>query len=172
MSCACIKKREFDISVLHKGCEILVLEDQSTWVGDFGYDKPDTYDVLVTIPSRDVEVTLSLKTNAKNFITSKDLFGSDITKCLPDDIYCFSVVSCGYKLNINRAYLCTVELKLNELVAKYAETMTEDQRKTILDLTLQIQSIKLNAEQGNVEIAKRLFKKVKDKLKNYHCDNC
>lgn len=172
MSCACIKKREFDISVSHKGCQYLVLEDQSTWVHDFGYDKPRTYEVRVNVPSRNVDVVLELNTDGKNYITSKDLFGSVDLKCLPDDIYCFTVMSCGYKLNINRAYLCTVETKLNELIAKYAETMTVKERKIILDLTLQIESIKINAEQGNVKITKRLFKKVKAKLKDHHCENC
>lgn len=171
-TCACIKKREFDILVSHKGCEFLVLEDQSTWVGGEGYSKPDAYDVTIKIPSRGVEKVLSIKTEGKTFLTSRELFGSKDLKCLPDDIYCFSTKSCGYTLNINRAYLCTVETRLNELIYKYAETMTEDQRKIILDLKLQIQSIKINAEQGNLDTAKRLFKIVKDKLKSYHCDNC
>lgn len=171
-TCACIKKREFDISVSHKGCEFLVLEDQSTWVSGQGFDKPDTYDVTIKIPSRGVEVVLPVKTEGKTILTSRELFGSMDVKCLPDDIYCFSVNSCGYTLNINRAYLCSVEVRLNELIYKFAETMTEDQRKTILDLKLQIQSIKINAEKGNLDTAKRLFKIVKDKLKSYHCDNC
>ena len=172
MSCACIKKREFDIAVSHKGCEFLVLEDQSLWVSGDGYSKPKYYNVTIGILDRGIEIVLPIKTEGKTFLTSKELFNSLDSKCLPDGIYCFSTESCGYKLTINRAYLCTIEVKLNELIYKYAESMDADERKIISDLKLQIQSIKINAEQGNLEIAKRLFQKVKDKLKSFHCDNC
>ena len=167
-TCACIKKREFDILVSHKGCEFLILEDQSTWVGD----KPSTYDVTLKIGSRGTEVTIPIKTEGKTVLTSKELYGSRDQKCLPDDIYCFTTISCGYTLSINRAYLCNMEVSLNDLIATFAETMSEKERKIILDLKLQIASIKINAEKGNMENAKRLFKIVKDKLKLYHCDNC
>lgn len=172
MSCACIKKREFDLYVSHKGCETLVIEDQSNWMTDKGYVKPKTYDVTIKIPSRNYEQVFTLKTDGRNYLTSRELFGSSELQCLPDDIYCFSVESCGYDLIINRAYLCGLEVKLNELIYKFAETMTQEQRKVIVDTSLQLDSVKLNAQMGNVEIAQRLFKKVKDKLKEYHCDNC
>lgn len=173
MSCACIKKREFDLYVTHKGCETLVIEDRSTWMEEKGYvARPPSYDVTLQIPSRDFEKVLTINTNARNYFTSKELFGSDNLQCLPDDIYCFSTQSCGYGLHINRAYVCDAEVKLDELVYKFAETMSKEERKVILDLTLQIESIKLNAEKGNVKIAQRLFQKVKQKLKEYHCDNC
>lgn len=171
-TCACIKKREFDISVSHKGCEFLVLEDQSTWASGNGYVKPKTYDVTIKIPSRGVEKVLPINTEGKTIITSMDLFGSMAPKCLPDEVYCFSTESCGYILNINRAYLCSLQIKLNDLVAKYSPTMDAEQRRIILDLKLQVQSIEINAEKGNLETAKKLFKIVKDKLKSYHCDNC
>lgn len=170
--CACIKKREFDIAVSHKGCEFLVLEDQSVWVSGDGFSKPSTYNVTIKVLSRGVEVTLPISTEKKTFLTSKELFNSLDSKCLPDDIYCITTESCGYKLTINRAYLCNLEVKINELVYKYAEDMDSEQRDIITDLKLKAESIKINAEQGNLEIAKRLFKSVKDKLKSYHCDNC
>jgi len=172
MDCPCIKKREFDIVISNRGCEYLVLEDQSVWVQDFGYEKPETFEVTIKIDSRNIEKKVTLKTNGKNILTSKDLFDSTDLECLPDDVYCISTVSCGYELTINKANLCGVKSKLNELIYKYAETMNADQRKIIFDLKLLIQSIEVNAEQDNITTARRLFKDVKDKLKAYHCDNC
>lgn len=172
MSCACIQKREFDISVTHKGCEYLVLEDQSMWVEKLGYDKPNTYDVLIKIPSRNVEVIVPINVKGKTFLTSVELFGSKNVTCLPDDIYCMTTTTCGYDLTINRAYLCSLDVKLNELVAKFATTMNQEQRTMITDIRLEIAAIRINAEKGNINLANSLFKIVKDKLKKYHCDDC
>lgn len=171
-NCACIKKKEFDILVTHKGCEYLVIQDQSTWVSGDVYNKPATFKVKIKIPSRGVEKEITLFTDKPNYLTSKDLFDSQELQCLPDDIYCFSVESCGYTLNINRAYLCRMETKLDELIYKFAEDMNASNRKIIIDTEFQLASIRINAERGNVEIAKRLFNLLKEKLKSYHCDNC
>lgn len=169
MPCACIKKREFDLNVSHKGCEFLVINDQSTWSG---IEVPDFFNVTIKIVSRDSEVTLPISTKGATTLSSKQLLNTIDQKCLPDDIYCFTTKSCGYPLKINRAYLCGLETRLNDLVSKYAETMDAEQRKLIFTLRMQIDSIKINAEKGNLELAKKLFKIVKDKLNAYHCDNC
>ena len=166
--CACIKKREFDIVISYRGCEILLLEDQSIWVGE----KPKTYDITLTALSRGMAVNVTLDLNKKTQLTSKDIFKSETITCLPDDIYCITTESCGYKLSINRAYLCNMELKVNEMVAKFANTMSEDERKIIQDFKLQIDAIKINTEKGNLETARKIFKSVKEKLNHYKCDNC
>lgn len=172
MSCACIKKREFDISVSNRGCDVLVFEDQSNWVADAGFNKPDTYKVVIEIPSRGMSKELDIKTSGKNFITSVDLYGTIDRENLADEIYCISTVSCGYDLKINRASLANLELKVNELIAKYALHMEDAQSRLLMDFILQLESIKINAEQGNHNLAIKLFSKLKKTLKNYHCDNC
>lgn len=171
-TCACIKKREFDISVTNKGCEYLVLEDQSIWVSKNGFTKPDRYNIVLKIPSRGVERKISIKTDGKTILSSKDLFGSKDLKCLTDDIYCITTESCGYTLTINRLYLCNIEVKYRELVSKYALTMSDDEMSTLSKLRLDMESLKINVEKGNLQTAKNLFKTLKDKLKAYHCDNC
>ncbi len=171
-SCPCIKSRDFDLTVTNRGCEHLVIEDASVWMGAQGYEKPETFQVTFESPTRGSSKVLTLKTDARNTFTSIDLFGTTNIQCIADDVYCIRVTSCGYDLTINRAVVCTLQIELNKLIVKFAETLTKDERDTISDLKTSIGAVKLNAEKGNVKTAKKLFKIVKAKLKAATCNNC
>lgn len=168
MECGCIKKRDFNVELSYKGCEYLVLEDASIWSGDI----PETYEIELQIPSRNKTINLELKTGVKNTFTTVDLFNTSNLQCLPDDIYCITTESCGYSLKINRAFLCNSEIRVNELIYKYALDLDKDKRQLLLDFKTKLDSIKINAKLGNSEISKKLYKLLSDKLKEHHCDNC
>lgn len=169
MSCGCIKKRGFDIHVDNRGCTTMVLEDQSTWVGG---SIPETYSVLVQIPSRNSDVQLDLKVNSRNLLTSKDLLQTAEEQCLPDDIYCFSTQTCGYTLKITRAFLCSTDTKIDKLIADFADDFSLEKQTIIQNLQFLSESVKINAEKDNEQLAKDLFKELKKQLKKFDCDDC
>lgn len=169
MSCACIKKH-YDIYLSYKDCKTLVYEDQSEWMDGENYDnRPDTYVVSVYIPSKKKEYTLTLDPSKRNYITSVELFGTSTPTCLPDDIYCFTVESCGLEYKINRAFACRSECKIDELTSK-AKT-TEDFKKLSFFRNL-IEAVKVNSKLGKSETAKELLQVVTKKLKHLTCANC
>lgn len=172
MSCGCIKKRDFDIDISFKGCETLVIEDQSVWSTGPGYTKPDSYTITINIPSRGSTVDLEIKTNSKNYFTSKDLFNSIDIQCLPDDIYCFTTTSCGNKLTITRAILCNTEIKLDELISKFSDELDPDKRQLIFEISSGIEAIKINSKKGNLETSKKLLKRLNKKLESFNCEHC
>jgi len=171
-NCACIKKREFDLYVAEKGCGVLVIEDQSVWVKKPEFEVPEAFNVTIDIPSRGVSKELTLYTNKRNIIHNKDLFGLSVDKRIPDDIYCFSTISCGYELKINRAYLCNAKSQVRDLIYKYVDDFSKERREIISNLNITIQAIEINAKIGNVKIASELLKSLNEKLKNFNCVEC
>jgi len=172
-TCACIKPDHFFVEVGFTNCEVLTLEDMSTWVGKDGLPIPPNYNINVELKERNLSKNISLPSNSKLSLHSNELFTVEGYNCFPDGIYCITTESCGRSLKINRAYTCGVESRLNELIYKFAQDdMHSERRKIIHDLKLKIKAIHLTSEMGNVHQANDLFDDVKRILNEYHCDNC
>lgn len=163
--CSCIKN-VYDIHIGHRGCRKIVYQDMSVWMSGDGYEVPESYDVEVLVPGRSDFSTLTVKTGINNIITTKELFEYEEEICLEDGIYCFKTNSCGVQYEINRAYLCTLECKLQQLIAK---AKTNEDFKEIIDIRHYLDAIKINARLGKPEKAKDFFKIVDSKLKHLTC---
>lgn len=169
MSCACIKK-VYDIHLSHKDCKTLVYEDQSDWMSGEAYEyRPSTQEVRVYIPSKKKEYTITVDPSKRNYITSVELFGTSEPICLPDDIYCFKVFSCGDDYQINRALTCRAECKIDELVSK---AKTELDFSEVGFLRNMVYSVKVNASLGKPEAAMEILQIVNKKLKHLTCASC
>lgn len=164
MSCGCIKKR-FDIHLSSIDCRTLIIEDESLWMSQPGNTKPDTYDVTITIPSRNIQVTLTLFTERRNKITSVELLGTSELECLPDDIYCFEVESCGLKYKISRANTCNIRGKIDELYASERYELVEE-------FEMDVQSIDSAVRSGMIDTALGMFQLLNDKLDKIDCETC
>lgn len=168
MACSCIKRYQYDVHIDHLDCKSLVYEDQSAWMDDDGYERPEKYDVEVTITSLNKKVTLSLYTNKRNIITSEMLLGSS-TQCLPDDIYCFYTESCGLGSKIVRAYTCSTDCKIDILSSRIKTREDADEVRYLRELS---DSIKINARMGKNTAASNSFKLLKEKLNHLTCGSC
>ena len=164
MGCGCIKKR-FDIHIDSVDCKTLILEDESLWMSQPGNVKPDTYDVTISIPSRNQSKTITLNTNKRNKLTSVDLFGDLESECLADDIYCFEVESCGISYKISRAFTCNIRGKIDALFAK-------EEFDLIVELERDLQSIHSSVRSGMIDTANSMFDLLNDKLDKYDCEEC
>lgn len=170
MSCSCIKNRDYDVHLSFKDCKTMVYEDQSDWMSGESYeDRPSLYEVRVYIPSRKKEYTLNLDPSKRNYITSVELFGTSEPICLPDDIYCFSTVSCGVEHKINRAFVCRTECKIDELTNK---AKSKDEHSEVGFFRNIVHSVKVAARHGRPELAKELLEVLSKKLKHLLCASC
>lgn len=170
MSCSCIKNRDYDAHISFKDCKTMVYEDQSTWMSGEAYEnRPLLYEVRVYIPSRKKEYILDLDPSKRNYITSVELFGTSEPVCLPDDIYCFSTNSCGVDYQINRAFVCRTECKIDELTN---QAKTKDDHSEVILLRNIVHQVKTAARQGRPELAKELLEVVNKKLKHILCSSC
>lgn len=165
MSWGCIKKN-FDLFITYTDCKHIVIEDQSRWMTDIGYDKPETIDVVIRLDNRGLEVTKPIYTERRNILTTIDLFGTTEEQCFVDDIYCFIVESCGLTYTISRAYLCNTLCKIDQLVARSPDDRSLD------NLRVQAQAIEINARLGKTQTASELFKSLNKKLENITCNHC
>lgn len=170
MSCSCIKNRDYDVHISFKDCKTMVYEDQSSWMSGEAYeDRPLLYEVRVYVPSRKKEYTLNLDPSKRNYITSVELFGSSEPTCLPDDIYCFSTTSCGVPHQINRAFVCKTECKIEELTNK---AKSRDEHSEISYFRSLVHQVKVAARHGRPELAKELLGVVNKKLNHLTCASC
>jgi len=169
MNCSCIKKY-YDAHISFKDCKTLVYEDQSDWMkGEMYESRPSSYEVRVYLPTKKKEYTITLDPTKRNFITSVELFGTSEPVCLPTDIYCFTVESCGLEYKINRAFLCNTECKIQDLTIK---AKTEEDYKDLTFIRNLIDQVKVSAKFGRTEIASQLLQKVEKKLKHLRCGSC
>lgn len=169
MSCSCIKKN-YDVHISFKDCKTMVYEDQSDWMSGEAYeDRPSLYEVRVYVPSRKKEYILDLDPSKRNYITSVELFGTSEPVCLPDDIYCFSTTSCGVDYQINRAFVCRTECKIDELTTK---AKSRDDHDEVIFFRNIVHSVKTSARQGRPELAKELLEVVNKKLQHLLCSSC
>lgn len=170
MECSCIKHRDFNIHVEFLGCEKLILEDQSVWIGE----TPEFYFVKVDVPSRPSRNReIKLYTGKRNIFTTKEFFGDSIEKSFPDEIYCLETTTCNnVKLTISRAVMCKSHYSIQEIVSKKSHDTNDSDLKNIFSLKLLYEEIAINAERGNVNEARVLHKILKDRLKAYNCELC
>lgn len=168
MACGCIKKI-FDLYVTYTDCKHIVLEDQSVWMGGAGYEKPEFIEVTIRSESRGTEITKDLYLNKRNIYSSIDLFYSTEKKCLLDDIYCFSVISCENTYKVSRAYLCNTLCKIDQLVSRAKTTADYDQ---ITLLKRMAEGVEINTRIGKIEAAKELLKDLTKKLDHLTCGHC
>lgn len=168
MACSCIKKYQYDVHIDYLDCKSLIYEDQSAWMDDEGFDVPETYQVTINIPSLNKTVTLDLYTNKRNIITSEMLLGSS-DQCLPDDIYCFSIESCGLGMKVVRAYTCSTDCKIDSLSAKIKTREDESEVTYLRELS---DSVKINARLGKNTAAASSFKLLKEKVNHLTCGMC
>jgi hypothetical protein len=169
MSCSCIKK-SYDVHISFTDCKTMVYEDQSDWMSGEAYeDRPALYEVRVYVPSKKKEYTLNLDPSKRNYITSVELFGTSEPTCLPDDIYCFSTESCGIDYQVNRAFVCRTECKIDELTTK---AKSQDEHSEIAFFRNTVHSVKTCAKQGRPELAKELLEVLTKKLKHLLCASC
>lgn len=169
MPCSCIKEYGYNVRLSYRDCRHLVYTDMSNWQDAATYDIPDTYEVKVSVPSRNVENTFPVTTNRNNLISSNELFGTNEKLCLPDDIYCFSCFTCGNEHIINRAFLCNCHSRIDELVARAKTQEDYEQANMFRSMA---ESIDVNVRMGNIETARELLKVLKKKLKHLTCVNC
>ena len=168
MNCACIQNH-FDLSVRYLDCKTIVIEDHSKWITDTGYDVPEVYDLIVTIPSRASEITIQIQTGKRNTFSTVDFFGTTESLCFPDEIYCFSTESCGIKYTISRAFLCTLECRITSLISM---AQTDEDFHNVLSLQTMLDGIRINAELGKVETARDLYNLLKSKVEHLDCGHC
>lgn len=170
MSCSCIKNRNYDVHLSFRDCKTMVYEDQSDWMEGESYEgRPSLYEVRVYVPSKKKEYILDLDPSKRNYITSVELFGTSEPTCLPDDIYCFTTDSCGVPHQVNRAFVCRTECKIDELTTK---AKTQEEHSEISYYRSLVTSVKVCARQGRPELAKELLEVVNKKLKHLLCASC
>lgn len=168
MACGCIKKI-FDLYVDFTDCKHIVIEDQSVWMSDLGYEKPDTINIKIKSELRGTEIEKDLYLNKRNIYDSIDLFNSSQIECLGDDIFCFTTYSCGHELKITRAYICTALCKIDTLTSR---AKTVEDFKQISELKRMAEGILIDVKLGKVESAKELLKLLNRKLSHLTCGNC
>jgi len=169
MKCSCIKNYGYDAEVGYRDCRHLTYDDLSDWMNESGYTVPETYPVVIKIPSVGSQALVVVYTNKKNVLTTKELLGTKEKQCLPDDIYCFITESCGKKFTISRAVVCNCQTRVDVLAAR-AESQEEIERAK--DFNSMLNAVKVAARIGKVQLASEMLTKLKKKLKHIDCDNC
>jgi len=169
MKCQCINKI-FDLSVTSMGPTRMVIEDQSVWMDDSGFDYGVTFDVNIkSLTARGINVTIPLAVNRRNILTAKELWGGNKDQCIKDDIYCFTVVSCGIPMSINRSFLPNAKCAVDALWGKKRDSKDE---QTIDEINRLINTIESQIILDRGEQAKDTHKILRDKLKGLICECC
>lgn len=168
MACGCIKKI-FDLYVTFTDCKHIVIEDQSVWMTDLGYEIPETLNVKIRSELRGTEIEKDLYLNKRNIYDSIDLFNSSQQECFADDIFCFTTESCGNILVTSRAYLCSALCKIDVLTSRAKST---EDFKQISELKRMAEGIQIDVKLGKVDSAKELLKLLNRKLSHLTCGNC
>jgi len=170
MSCACIKHSGFDIHIDHRDCKTIILDDQSDWTGPLPLHKPEELEVKVSIQSQGItDKTVWIKTDKRNVLTSVDLFGTSEPVCLPNDIYCFEVFNCGVSIKISRAYLCDLDCKIEELIAK-SKTPKEEQE--YFKLRNRLKTVHSLVKRGLTMQGQDYLDELKRDIKDKNCESC
>lgn len=174
MGCACIKKI-FDLSVKPMGLTKMVIEDQSVWMDDAGFDHGLNIDVHIkSLTGRGIDFTIPLAVKRQNILTAKELYGGTEETCIPDDLYCFTIGpegpgACGELISITRAFLPGADCALHSLRANAKDAKDE---QIALEVWRMIGKIHSQIELNRVEGAKDTYELLKNKLKSLRCDCC
>lgn len=160
-NCSCIKREDqaFDFVLSTYDCKGLVFTDTTNWMEEDGYAVPSEQELEIVLPNKSTVKTKFIPKSSTKF-SSQELFG---TKCLPDGIYCFKVESCGQKYTRNKAVVCTLRCRLDNLIAKSEDWETINKLSNLID------SIEVNSEMGMELNAKELFKVVSKELDIHSC---
>lgn len=164
MKCSCIKNN-FDLYVGHTDCNTLILEDQSTWMSDDGYEIPDQYEITLELPSINKKVSLFIDTNKRNVFKSEDILGRPDLK-FEDQFLCIKTSSCGVDYTINRIYLCNTSCKIDSFVSR---AKSEVEIEKALDFSYLRDAVSTNVKIGRMAQAKELFQHLKKKLEYVQC---
>lgn len=159
MNCSCIRHGGslFDYHLEMLDCDTIIFTDLSNWMQEDYYEVPNSWPMTVTSPSGD-KFTVNFKPMGTTVIRSEDLGG-----CILDGIYCFSTESCGYIYSRSEAIMCSLQCKLDTLLA-----FNEDYDR-IGKISNYIDSIKINARVNKVKLAESMFKIVQRELKSVEC---
>lgn len=164
--CACLQN-DFNLHISHTDCTRMVVEDQSEWMSVEGYEKPDIIPVKVTNLSTGHELSQEIYTKQRTLLSLGG--SSQPSSCIPDGIYCFECVNCGSNYRINRPYLCNVQCKVDELLAK---AKTQDDKDVVTKLQLMIDSIVIDTRIGKIQKASETFKLLNKRLIHLTCHSC
>lgn len=145
------------------------IEDQSQWMSVDGYDKPDTVKVKITHLETGQSKSLDLYTKQRNRITWGSASGDSPHICIKDGFYCFECINCGTKYKIIRPYLCNVQCKVDELLAK---AKTKLDKQYVNEFQLMIDTIKINSRLGMFEKASEIFQLLTKRLAHITCHSC
>lgn len=162
--CACLRN-DFNLYVTHSDCRYMIIEDQSDWMSEEGYSKPDTLPVKITNLETGQSMKVDVYTSSRTRISFSNFFGN----CIPDGLYCFECVNCGISYKINRPYLCNVQCKVDELLAK---ARTQDQLNEVSKLQLMIDTIIIDTRIGKLEKATETFSLLNKRLNHLTCPSC
>lgn len=172
MGCACIKKI-FDLSVTADGLTRMVIEDQSVWMDDAGFEDGLNIDVHIkSLTAREIETTISLAVNRRNILTAKELKVGETGDCIPDDLYCFTIGpngpgACGIEMSINRPFIPGAECAWHALMANARDAKEE---AIADDVWRMIKKIESHVRLNRVESAIVTYDLLKRKLKGLNCD--
>lgn len=169
MKCQCINKI-FDLSVSSMGPGRMVIEDHSVWMDDAGFDDGVVFEVNIkSLTARGVNKTIPLAVKRRNILTAKELYGGKEGDCIRDDLYCFTVVSCGIPMSINRSFLANAKCALDALWGKAKD---EKDEVTIREVNRMVNAIESQIVLDRGEQAKDTYKILSEKLKKLNCDCC
>lgn len=173
MRCACINQI-FDLSVKAEDPTKMIIEDQSLWMNDAGFDEGLNIDVHIkSLTARGIEVTIPLAVKRRNILTAKELYdGGKEGDCIKDDLYCFSIGpegegACGEYMAINRAFLPGANCALHALKANAKDARDDEIWMSVWRMIGKVESqVILN----RVEEAKDTYELLKAKLKSLNCE--
>lgn len=167
MRCGCIVNRLFDFNLEPVGCRVLRYQDLSTWVNGPGYEKPATYDIIISVNGGGRNVTV--KTEGITELKNEDLgFSGDLPNALitvkiascEDDYYRYRIVAC--KLD------CCIDQYIYQLIERNARDSDYEEIERVQRL---LDFAKRNAEDKNIDAAKKLLEEAEDAMKELNC-NC
>lgn len=155
MNCSHIKE-SFDFFYNFLDCKTLSIQDNSLWEGE-----PIDYDIEVIYPGFETGVTYPIKIDKINIIDLENV---------QEGIYCVKVLSGG---NLYTKYIfntCTLNCKLDNLIAQATLNNLKDFEK-ITYIQFLIDSIIINTEMDKPKKALDFYKIATEELSCVKC-NC
>jgi len=148
----------------------MVIQDRSAWMDDAGFDSAGTFEVNIqSLTARAINKTIALAIKGETIITAKELWGAKSEQCIKDDVYCFTTISCGVPMSINRSFLPNAMCAVDALWGKKRDSKDE---QTIDEINRLINAIESQIRLDRGEQAKDTHKLLRDKLKGLLCECC
>lgn len=162
-NCNCIKGN-FDVLIGWNSCSKLLIEDISDWMEEAMYEVAESYDLIITVPKKPREYTVTINTDKRNKLSPEDVGIGGAT--FNDGIYCFKVENCGNTYTRNKLVSCSIECCIEDAVSKLKnreEVILLDEIRLLLD------SCRINTEIGNLTKAKEQYNMLTKMLRNLNC---